>query len=359
MRYGTILGLPCLLLMPTLCDGAGAVPAEPSRGRQDEAAIRIQTRGGRIRRSDSLRDKPVCEVTLDWDSASKDVLAELRALPHLRKVTIDGGSDENLPELEPLTSLEELVIHGRRCTDAGVGFLKSMTKLRKLSLARTKVTCECLAYAAQNPNLEELDLSATGVDDVGFDRIKDFAHLRKVNLSYTKLSDKGISHLKSLPELEVIELRDLALTDESLRNVKSLARLNALYLGGTQVTNDGIGQLKALTSLERLDLSDTETSDVGLQRLKEFRSLRELDLAGCFKVTDAGLDSLAALHELEALNLSFTRVTDAGIAKIAKCRKLRVLAVSLLGDRNPELDRLQKDMPNLKVLRLAQGKKKG
>ena len=80
-------------------------------------------------------------------------------------------------------------------------------------------------------------------------------------------------------------------TDEDLVNIAKLNNLRRLILSGSRVTDAGMVQLKGLTRLMCLDLSQTKVGDAGLEHLKGLANLRSLTLYST-DVTDGGVKKL-------------------------------------------------------------------
>ncbi len=121
-------------------------------------------------------------------------------------------------------------------------------------------------------------------------------------------------------------VQDKKVTDEALTPLKDLTRMVNLNLRGTEVTDAGLVNIEKQTTLVRLHLEKTKITDAGLERLKGLVNLEYLNLYGT-EVTDAGLAHLEGLTKLKSLYLWQTKVTDAGVEK------------------------LQKALPNLKIIR--------
>jgi len=74
--------------------------------------------------------------------------------------------------------------------------------LKKLTLARTRITNEDLSLLSELASIEYLDLSRTEVDDQSLDFVSQLANLRTLNLRDTKITDKGLLKLANLKQLE-------------------------------------------------------------------------------------------------------------------------------------------------------------
>lgn len=92
--------------------------------------------------------------------------------------------------------------------------------LKKLTLARTRITNEDLSSLSELASIEHLDLSRTEVDDHALDFVSQMVNLRTLNLRDTKVTDGGLLKLVNLKQLE------------------------RLYVWGTLVTSTGATRLE-------------------------------------------------------------------------------------------------------------------
>ncbi len=103
-------------------------------------------------------------------------------------------------------------------TDADLGHLEVLTKLRALSLGGTL------------PILGGIPLPAHR-----------YQYHRK------QVTNAGMKHLRRLMKLEVLDLAKIEITDTALEHLKELKNLQYVDLSGTKVTEDGVkGLLRAL-----------------------------------------------------------------------------------------------------------------
>jgi len=117
-----------------------------------------------------------------------------------------------------------------------------------------------------------------------------------------------------------------SLTDEGLAHVAALNDVASLNVRDTKITSGGLVHLKGLTKLERLHLERTEVGDEGIANLAGMVNLQYLNLYDT-RITDKALDQLTGLKNLTRLYVWKTGVTDEGVA------------------------RLEKALPNLKIVR--------
>jgi hypothetical protein len=200
---------------------------------------------------------------------------------------------ENWQQLADFSELTELWLDGTNATDADLTSLKGMTKPRKLSPGRTKVTGEGLRDLKEVP-------------------------LRALNLGATQPNDAGLEQIVALGKLSQLLLSETAITDAELKYLV-MAPLNDLRIAKTPITDAGLTQLAALRGISKLDLSGTKISNEGVKHLVAPQTLLILDLAGT-KVSDPALKELKELATLEKLGLARTKTAHSGITAFRAAR---------------------------------------
>jgi Leucine-rich repeat (LRR) protein len=151
---------------------------------QDKALADIQKRGGKIDRDETVKekDKPVIAVNFATTPAEDAALESLKAIPTLRKLTLNGT----------------------KITDAGLEHVKGLSTLKKLYLVDTKITDKGLESLKDMKELEVLSLVGTGVTDAGVEHLKGLSNLKDLFLYGTKVTDGGIKTLKeALPKTKI------------------------------------------------------------------------------------------------------------------------------------------------------------
>jgi len=115
----------------------------------------------------------------------------------------------------------------------------------------------------------EVVWSSTDFDDDDLAHLAGLARLRRLQLARSRVTDEGLAHLKSLPELENLSLSSTRITDAGLVHLKQLPKLEALGLDYTGATDAGLVHLHQLTGLRRLGLFHTNATRQGIERLRE------------------------------------------------------------------------------------------
>jgi hypothetical protein len=225
--------------------------------------------GGKVEVDTSRRDRPVLKVDLAGSSVS----------------------DDNLPLLGDLTSLQSLSLSSTSISDAGLAHLRGLTNLQTLDLYSTRVDNSGLAHLRGLARLQTLYLSSTVVGDPGVVHLKGLTNLRLLSLANTRISDTGLAHLKGLAGLQTLDLSTTSVTDAGLAHLQGLPGLRNLSLNYTKVGDLALANLRGLTNLRALNLSYTQVSDAGLAHLRGLSNLRELDLTRS-RVSGSGIAEL-------------------------------------------------------------------
>jgi hypothetical protein len=144
------------------------------------------------------------------------------------------------------------------------------------------------------------------------------------------------------------------LTDERLKLLEGLDGLKSLSLGNApHITSAGLVHLRGLASLEKLVLNhNRRLDDQALACLRRLTNLKQLELVDT-SVSDAGLVHLAQLTRLETLKLQGTKVSDAGLSHLRGLSQLKDLWLQSTRVGAQAAEALQRDLPNLKFVRLS------
>jgi hypothetical protein len=122
------------------------------------------------------------------------------------------------------------------------------------------------------------------------------------------------------------------------------------HLGGRELTDDELIHVTGLGSVASLNLSNTKITDAGLVHIKDLVDLRVLHLERT-AIGDDGVVHMAKLANLEYLNLYSTKVTDVALGRLAGLKKLKHLFVWQTGVTDEGVSKLQKALPELKIIR--------
>lgn len=235
--------------------------------------------------------------------------------------------------------------------------LTDLPNLEELSLDSCVIGDWSIAHLADNevvPNLKALDLADTDLSDLGMVYIGKFLHLKRLSLFYCNISNGGLRHISSLTELEVLNMDSRDIGDEGLWHLRNLRKLKSLDIFSGRITDAGCAHLARIKSLESLELCGGGIGDLGCVMLANLENLTCLNLSQNEYITNRGAAALASLSNLKTLNLSNTRVNSSALVFFSDLMKLQSLAVyGCRGmDESEGLDRLQKELPSLKCVRV-------
>jgi hypothetical protein len=266
---------------------------------------------------------PHVEAVFLRDKVTDAGLANLKRLTGLKRIHSCGPvlSDAGLAHIGAVAQLEDLHVqsgHALNFSDAGLGRLRGLTRLRKLELGSgDQITDRGLEQLGGLKQLQDLYLPGQRITDAGLAHLRGLRQLHYLNLHGAPITDAGLRTLGELSQLHTLGLDDARITDAGLDHLKGLGQLECLGLDRTRITDAGLGRLAPLIHLERLFLTNTDITDAGLVYLKQLTRLRSLSLQKT-RITDAGLEHLKGLRQLKDLDLWDTKVTDAGVDGLRK-----------------------------------------
>jgi Leucine-rich repeat (LRR) protein len=236
--------------------------------------------------------------------------ADFLAAP-MRLECIGKGSDDILAVAAKLPSLELIEVgHSNRVTDAGLGQLATLKKLRKLHVSNTSVSDAGLTHLRSLRNLEVLALSHTNVTDAGTKELSGLRNLQEVSLSNTSITDETMRFLEQLP-LVGLDVDFTCISDEGVRHIGNMRQMKYLSLANTNISDAGLVHLASLVHLEELNLDNTNISDQSADIFQRFPNLRILSLSNTAigNATTASVISTACLTELKIAGTNITEQT--------------------------------------------------
>jgi len=324
-------------------------------------------------------------------------LAHLAGLPRLRYLVLwgKGFTDSGFKSLKAVPNLEILSLGPlEQVTDTGLGYLGQLPRLRDLSLPRAHYvdpskdkgyyTDEGLKALAGLTEMECLLIGGLGVTDAGIGqlagmrRLKDLSlygcdritgeslktigglrSLESLNIDYARLTMSNLKLLNNLAGLKTLGL-DKIVQDNSGLDLSGLMNLRDLSLHLAAKQADGnvaawqerdIAMMGKLTNLQRLQISHTGIPDGSvLRHLTGLTHLERLSIGGN-GLTDDGMAYLAQLPNLNSLTLSGT-FTDATLVHLQKVQRLGLLDFMSGANFTPRaLSDFRAKMPHLGLYR--------
>jgi hypothetical protein len=139
--------------------------------------------------------------------------------------------------------------------------------------------------------LEAASLEALQVTDDDLLNTLGLSRLKNLSLGRTKVTDQGLAALAQCKELRWLDVSGLPITDQGLAHAKSSTKLTQLFLDGTKITADSLPLITSFSDLEELDLSNLTLDEAALPSLGKLRKLKTLYLTET-KITPATLAKL-------------------------------------------------------------------
>jgi hypothetical protein len=277
-------GLSTLLAVTALAAGgamAWRVYVEPYR-LQREAMAAVERLGGTYQ---TALDR-VVEVDVSRCQSPPEYLHHLLALPALEKLAVGGPAfgDEQLLRLRSLTRLRRLTLDSTSVSNEGLIALHETLPLAQVTLSDRQAIAALRTKALPHPcspwrNVEGLSFVQAEwyhymfprglIDDDLAELLGKLPRIGRLDLRWQPITDAGLAHLaRDASELEDLLLPSTRVTDAGLAHLASLSRLEVLDLGCTQVSDDGLAHLKPLRHLRALYLDRTHVTPAGLAEIR-------------------------------------------------------------------------------------------
>jgi hypothetical protein len=282
-----------------------------------------------------------------------EAIAELPSLHSLR-LSETGATDKGIERLTKFPALRELFIYQENfLTDSSLKAIGLLQQLKTLSLI-TYVRNGKQGVAAFSPegyralsgmsNLESLTLIHSFHPPVVTD-LK-LPRLKSLSLSGISANDQAAAQLTTMPTLRRLNFERDVFTDEAIRHFATWPALRSLSFGSDRVTPAGFAALRELPHLEQLSFGLRPSDDI-LRHVAEISSLRGLSLVEM--PSAQGIHILSKLQQLNSLKLHGS-VDEMAFRRLPELKSLNSLSLQLTGLTQDRLDRLRKDLPNVRIV---------
>ena len=150
--------------------------------------------------------------------------------------------------------------------------LKLLVELqRTTSLELYGTSDDCLPIVGQLATLETIWLKSPYINGTGLQNLKSLDRLKSLDLIGSSVSDPGIcavSQIKSLRQLSI----DGGITNKGVACIASnLPKIERLLIRNASVTDVSVEALVSMKSLKRLSLQGTDISEQGYETLRKRR----------------------------------------------------------------------------------------
>lgn len=168
------------------------------------------------------------ELFLYHSGIDDDGLRHLSRLQHVETVDLGNTAitDVGLSHVGRMTGLVNVNLGGcTAITDAGLQHIAQLPDVKKLNLGHTNLTDIGLGYFATTRTLEELDVLACGVTDAGVGALVALPRLRKLFINRcTSLTPAVLPHLARLAPL-----KQVTLSGDDARMIAAVNKLGAPF----------------------------------------------------------------------------------------------------------------------------------
>jgi len=253
VRLMLIVGLGCDSPIP-----APSEPTAPSQGYKTEAEKAMpffdppEEVQGTVRRDASgsattnAPGQPLVEILdSEWDRLIAEVASGRQTCIQVARAVVTGG---HLPKLQSVENLTELLLDGGRIDDHGLAVIASCC-----------------------PNLEQLRLRLSPISDAGVGVLVKLQRLRVLNLPHSELSADGLRYLQDLPNLELLRLGGQRIDARAVAELVRLPELQSLHLINPALTDPSLISLAQAPKLTSLYLDDCPLSPEAWNELKKAR----------------------------------------------------------------------------------------
>lgn len=202
-------------------------PAPSQKASAEEVASWLKSVGG----------YGVIEATADGDAWVRR--AKLRE--HRRS---SAAELQSLGSFRAASRLQGLSLWGCRIRDDDLSPLRQFHALERLVLNGTGIGDGALRHVACCFALQELWMSSASATDAGIGQLQVLKRLRSINIASTLIGDVGVRQLVSdNPSLRDINLHGCPVTDLSVECLTALPSLERIDLRKTQVSEHGLQRL--------------------------------------------------------------------------------------------------------------------
>ncbi len=132
-------------------------------------------------------------------------------------------------------------------------------------------TRACPKHIASLANLEVLALGETTIGNAGWRRLMSLTKLKRLNVAKCEIDDEALRGISSLADLELLRVGSSRLTNVGLAEIAKLPKLRHLIIRFAPITDAGLKPLADLKGLESLYLEGTNVTEAGERELLRAR----------------------------------------------------------------------------------------
>ncbi len=255
--------------------------------------------------------------------------------------------DEDLKQLKGYNRLKNLFLDYTKITGSGLAYVDDLP-LKYLSITYGNISDEAVPHIVKMKTLERLEIGTPNLTDKGFKQLSALPNLTRLCVGSDKFTDKSIDTINKLPDLYTFSLYAPQMSAAVVPALYKMKNLNNLCLVKLKLKPDIGVKLAKIRSLQTLGIIEIPAiSDQSLKALSKL-TLYWLDLGGITlgdnqlatlpssltgiglrktAVSAKNLENLKKLPDLTVLNLGENKITDEH-AKIISHLKLTELSLA-------------------------------
>jgi len=330
----------------------------------------------------SVKDKGVEKILNEIRSQCSNGFSFVIKEGVVSKVAIlRTANDRVLQLIGELNTITELRLNDcSEITESGLKEIGKLKSLKLLSLRNTLATDDVLQEAGKLSQLNILLISHQGrsvslskITKAGISKLKSLKKLKTLSLSGTQLTDHAVDEIVGLKNLESFELVNTSITLDGLTKFSraipncrvmfvnnqlpnTMQRINVMKRGTVvvisgHVSNQELAELKQHTPLLELSLPKN-VSDESLRTISKLSSLEKLTVRNNRLITDTGIGSVSEIAGLQELSLGYCRqLTDESANHLVKLKKLIKLNVTGTKISDTAIARIKSALPNCQIER--------
>jgi hypothetical protein len=227
----------------------------------------------------------------------------LLAIGAAQAVSPSDKQEQQKPEQQAIQALTKLRIPLQR---------DSKGVVRWIEATEGEFSDEAMPYLAQLPSLEWLEIGKGSVTATGAARLKGCKELKRLYIHDTNLNGDSLDWLSGLTKLEALSLQRTRIDGKALKNLNRLPALAVLNLGDNDIQDEDMQYVAALKGLEVLALTNTKITGAGIAKMEGMRSLNELNLVNC-AIQDRDLETFLTMPNLRIVYAAGCYLSDMAI----------------------------------------------
>ncbi len=216
---------------------------------------------------------------------------QIAPLPWLKKLRLDhtGITYSEMLRLASWSSLESVNLSEGVMSDEGLQVLRSLRRLKTITLNCEKATDRTLIDLGDHDRLESLSMHGPTIHDASLQALAACKNLSSLSITDAgEITDAGLNSLSGLAHLRRLYFGEFHPTERNMAALGSLVQLQGLFMWLIPIDNAGLAKLSKLTELKTFRFEGSKATDMAVYSLAKLKSLKDLDLGRETQITELG-----------------------------------------------------------------------